>query len=262
MKNQMLTVPLDAANAEDDTANGQNAVSFMAEELGIGDPSRIRPCIAIHFRDGCRKGEKSPGQNPAGHLIAVELRRLNVDENDAIEILHDWDQRNSPPLGDRRLERIVWSAYRKQEPYKYSCENHKLSHTCIGSQSCQFSKKSKGKIPNRKLGGIIMSKGWIWIMSNNAKLIYLMALPILESRKQVGTGGRVYAGHREIATILGWRWHSPVGKHLKELANMGLISYQPGDKCRKNRKASEISRTMPIPDVPIIYQDKIQSNSF
>lgn len=254
----ITTQQLDASLKNDEVAQGLNASSWMAEITGI-DGVEIRPCIAILFKLGCQKGDKAPGRNPAAHLIANEFYRLGITENDAWEFLLQWDQNNNPPLGEHDLGRIIFRAYKRSKPYGYYCQNEKLSYTCIGKDSCPWANRARKPNINQSLHASFTKKRWMWILSNNAKLIYLIALPLLEGRKQVGSGGRIYAGHREIASVLGWKYHSSIARYLKELAGYGLISYVSGEpKCSKH-KASEIKRTVPVPEIPELYLAKVPS---
>jgi Cdc6-like AAA superfamily ATPase len=98
-------------------------------------------------------------------------------------------------------------------------------------------------------------------LSANAKLIYLIVLPLLEGRRGVGSGGTIYAGYREIAEELGLSYHSSMGNLLRELAGFGLINFKPGQPYRKDKIAAEISRNYPCPDVPDIYRHKLQKSA-
>jgi hypothetical protein len=256
--NKLLTQSLDAALSDNIIARGLHAGSKMAERIDVnGD--EIRPCIAILFEEGCTRGDSAPGRDPAGHLITVELRRLNIPIEEAIEYLRDWNLLNYPPLRESELQKIISSAYRRTEPYKYSCDHYKLSHTCIGKENCPWAKGTK-PINNREIRYYFLAKGWNWVLKSNTKLIYLWVLPLLEGRRQVGTGGKVYVGYREIASILGHKYHSDIKRYLDELSKFGLIKFIPGDRLRSKRKASEISRILTIPDIPEMYLAKFPQN--
>lgn len=247
MAESIQTSGLDYALKGGPVAEGHNACSMMSEEIGIGGED-IKPCIAILFRDGCIKGFSELDRNTAGHLIAVELKRLSFGESENTRILNNWNKKNQPPMRISEIDSIVASAYRK--PYDYGCHHPNLKLICIKKENCQFIQKGKGKYLKKVLWRDVMLKGWMLILSNPAKMIYSIALPELEYRRQVGPGNRIYVGYRDISSILGWKSHSRLKGYLEELAGFHLIEFIPGDPLRKNRKASEVTRIVPVPDVP------------
>lgn len=246
-----MTAPLDAANREDDLANGSNACSIMAEELGI-ENHEIKPCIARYYRDGCSKGLSAIGRNDACHIISVELRRLGFSEQEMLPYLRDWNKKNTPPLPDVDIKRVIEKAFRRV--YNYGCHNRKLTPTCIGKNNCPYIRKGIGTYKKTILWRDFTLKGWQWVLSSAARMIYNMALPEMEYRRQISPGGKIYVNHRELALIIGFRSHSRIGQYLEELHNRGLIIYSHGDPLKKNRKASEIIRVVPVPEVPEIFK--------
>jgi hypothetical protein len=250
-KEQILTQPLDAANRSDDMARGLHAASHMAEVLGV-EGHEVRPCIAVYFAEGCRKGMTFVGRNGACHLIVVELRRLGFGELELLPYLREWNEKNQPPLRESELRSVKSSAYKKL--YKYGCNNAKLTGTCIGKDNCPFVLRGKGIYKKKVLWREFTLKGWQRVLSDAAKMIYNVALPEMEYRRQISPGGRIYVNQRELATIIGRKSHSRIGQYLEELHNRGLIVYLHGDPLKKNRKASEIIRVVPVPEVPEIYR--------
>lgn len=253
----MLTVPLDAANAQDEVMRGLNAGSHMAESLGV-EGHEVRPCIAIYFQDGCMQGLSAIGRNGACHLIAVELRRLGFGELESLPHLREWDKKNQPPLGDREIKKVISTAFRTS--YKYGCRGSKVTPTCIGRDNCPYVKSGLGSYKKTVLWRDFILKGWQHVVCSPANMIYNIALPELEYRRQRSPGQPLYVNHREIKDIIGLKSHSRMGQYLIELAGFGLIKYVPGNPLKKNRKASEIIRVVPVPDVPEIYRN--DSNKF
>jgi hypothetical protein len=243
--------------SEELVANGHQATSYMAEILGIDDGREIRPCIAIHFKDGCIKGDKTPGRDVAAHLIAVELQRLAINESQATIILEKWDDNNRPPLGYSIIQRKISGAFRRKNPYHYGCNHFNLGFTCIGQSTCHWFNKNGLYKENQSIIAAFSARGWIWILSDPAKLIYLVGLPKLEGRRSVAVGGTIFAGYRELAAMLGWKTHSRIKRYLDELKNFGLIQFEPGSKLCKDKKASSFSRVIEIPPVPEIYHKLI-----
>jgi hypothetical protein len=212
----------------------------------------VRPCIAVYFQQGRRNKLSSIGRNDAGHLIAVELTRLGFGEFLMLPYLREWNQKNDPPLPESEIRGIMSSASKKF--YGYGCNNMKLVGSCVGKDNCPFVRKGKGVFKKKVFWRDFTIKGWQWVLSDTAKMIYNIALPEMEYRRQISPGGRIYVGHRELATIVGRKSHSRIGQYLEELRNLGLIIYVQGNPLRKNRKASEITRVVPIPEVPEIYR--------
>lgn len=255
------TQELDYALQGDDIAEGLNAASYMAEVLQV-EGNTIRPCIAVLFRDGCCQGEKNPGREPAGHLIAIELCQLGIPEDKARKILHGWDSRNIPELGYGQIERTLCKTYGGYKSYFYSCSSELLIHRCVGEDNCSWRKAHGGKFINRSISAAFRANGWLWILPTHLNFLYLVTIPLLEGRRKVGGGGIIYAGHREIAEVSGLRRCSKIGKYLEELRKFNLIEYQPGDPKQKERKASEIMRVIPVPKVPTYLRRKIPSRYF
>jgi hypothetical protein len=222
----------------------------MAEELGV-EGHEVRPCIAFYYQHCRRKGPSPIGRNDACHLIAVELGRLGYGQLEMLPYLREWNLKNDSPLSEGEIRGVMSSASKKF--YNYGCNHIKLTSTCIGKENCPFIVKGKGKFKRKVLWREFILKGWQWVVSDTANMIYNMALPEMEYRRQISPGGKIYVNQRELATIIGRKSHSRIGQYLDELHNYGLIIYIHGDPLKKNRKASEITRVVPIPEVPEIY---------
>jgi hypothetical protein len=147
---------------------------------------------------------------------------------------------------------VVSTAYRYN--YSYGCHQEKLSYTCIGKDNCPFIKKGVGGYKKKVLWRDFILKGWQWVLSPTANMIYNIAIPEMEYRRGISPGQTIYVQHRTIADIIGRKSHSRIGQFFRELDGHKLIIYKPGDPLNKNRKASEIERIVPIPDVPEIYR--------
>jgi len=259
MGNKILTQELDYALQDNDLSIGLNAGSFMAEKLGVNG-NDIKPCIAVHFINGCRSGFSSIGRNTAAHLIVVEMERLSIPESTAEKILFNWNTKNMPLLRGNELKKIIDRIYGRDKSYRYSCNHHNLSMTCIGKQNCPFFRGGvKATIEQRKgFEQQFKSKDWQWALSNQAKLIYLFAIPHWEYFKLQSYGRRLYLTYRQIAAVLGWRTPSHVKQYLQELERAGLIEFNTGSRWIREHKATEIKRILPIPDVPEHLRHKLK----
>jgi len=208
-------------------------------DLNAGE---LRPCIGRLMDTPLLKGG-FPQRNEACLIIASELRRIGKDEEKTFEILREWNQKNINPLRDSEIESAIRTAFRKE--YNYSCWNANLKEFCI-EDSCPFAKYVRGRQGKYFNNRMFLQYGWQNILSNSVKCVYYMALPELERRLGVGAGGLIIANQKRIADLAGVSKKS-VRQALKELARVGLISYEPGVPRKWERKASRIRRIIPIP---------------
>jgi len=252
MSRKALTEDRIISVSSDQIQSGLEACNLMALELEIEKGYEIRPCIAVYFMEGCRGGLYPLKPNPVCHLIAVEFCRLGTVDAEAIYLLKKWNKRCNVSFAERDIGGVVSTAYRNV--YNYGCRHTNLSHTCIGKENCPFIKQGVGSYKKKVLWRDFILKGWQWVISPTANMIYNIAIPEMEYRRGISPGQTIYVQHRVIAEIIGRKSPSRIGQYLKELDNRRLIVYIPGDPLKKNRKASEIIRVVPIPDVPGIYR--------
>lgn len=252
MSRKILTDDQIIAVSSDEIQKGLEACTYMATELGIDDGSVIRPCIAVYFMEGCKGGLYSLKPNPACHLIAVELCRLGTVDAEAMALLKRWNKRCRISLPERDIGGAVSTAYRNI--YKYGCHHANLSYTCMGKDNCPFIRQGIGTYKKKVLWRDFVLKGWQWVVSPTANMIYNIAIPEMEYRRGISPGQTIYVQHRVIAEIIGRKSHSRIGQFFEELDDKRLIVYKPGDPLKKNHKASEIIRIVPIPDIPEIYR--------
>jgi len=223
-----------------DVIKGLEASSRLSDETG--HPGKdIRPCIATLMETPLSKGD-FPSRNESAVVIASELYRIDIDYDSACARLELWNQHNSPPLKSTDLQRAFDNGYSGR--YKYSCKNHILSAFCI-EEMCPFANHVLSK--NKKVRNhVFLDYGWQQYLSNVQVLIYMLALPYLEVKRNVGPGGLICANHIQIAKSCG---ASPrrIGENLQTLALVGLISYKVGQPAKWRGIASEIKRVIPIP---------------
>ena len=201
----------------------------------------VRPCVALMMDKGFEKGE-FPDRTLALIIIASEFKRCGSDSSDVYQFAKVWNQKNKPPLPDSVINSKIRTAYRKD--YNYSCKNQFLQLYCIGEDCPQRDKNNKNSQKYDLFDFI--EKEYQFRLNGQAKLILLLAIPLLEKRQGVGTGGTIVASYRQIARIIGASYRH-IDLSLVELLYWGLIKFKPGKPNRRERTASEISRIFPFP---------------
>lgn len=71
------------------------------------------------------KGVDEGARNDSCIRLATWYRKCGKEKQEALRLCTDWNMRNSPPLSDTELSRIVDSAYKIQEPYNYEFTSEK-----------------------------------------------------------------------------------------------------------------------------------------
>jgi hypothetical protein len=205
--------------------------------------SSIRLCVGAML---CTRFDKGsfPNRSEACLMIASELKKAGKNEEKALEILTDWNEKNIKSKKYSEIKSAVGTAFRRD--YNYTCINEKLKAFCIGEDVCTFSRYLKGRTGKYYNNRKFFEFDWQNILSNSAKDVYYLALPELERRKGVGAGGLIIANQMEISRYAGVTRKS-VRNGLSELQIVGLIEYKPGVSRKWEFKAGEIRRIIPIP---------------
>ena len=201
-------------------------------------PKEIRPCIAKIMTTQF-KAVDCPSRSLACNIICSEMLRIEKINPEIELILSEWNSHNDPPLRKSHLDSTLRTAERKL--YNYSCNNQYLQIYCVDG-FCPF-KKDLGdfKYANNRN---FYAFGWSKLLSSAGVSVY-HSLIEYERRKGVGAGGLLILTYRNIANISISLRH--VGKVLKELENCGLIKFKIGTSRKWQKRASEISRIIPIP---------------
>ena len=155
------------------------------------------------------------------------------------------------PKPDSVITAKVKSAFNSPEK-TYGCKTLKGMGYCCGQDICPYYKQIKKPQKGGKDEGIygLINKGWMPRLGCNLFALYC-AIVKLERIKGVKAGNTLIAGHRELARLTGATRQS-IAEWLKNLAFEGLIHYKKGMQHKWNKKASEIQRIIPIPDIPSV----------
>lgn len=203
-------------------------------------PTDLKPCIAsvLDERHECNVNDLS-------FMIAVELKRLEKDLNVIEERLHVWNNRNIKKLNPRDIERTVHNVFRKD--YQLGC-NKALADICIYSEKviCPFYKALIKNYPRTNHSRQFIKLEWPKCLGNVAKLMYVMVIPELETRRGLKPGSRVFANYNEIR-LIGGISQASIKSSLKELENAGLVFLKIGLRHKHYNRATEIRRIIPLP---------------
>jgi hypothetical protein len=243
----MLAKSLDKTGLDKDALNrqaaGLEAASDLSRETGIAGHG-IKPCIAAILDQSFDK-TSYPKADYAAVIISSELKRLGKDYGATMERLEQWNQKNCDPLRKCDLERAVNNGF--SNDYPFGCTNNTLIKYCVGDDICPFRTKTivqNGRLLKKDLR--FFDYEWQLKLSNRQVLLYCVGIPLLEKRRKVGVGGKVYASHSELAKACGITTKR-LGKDLEILAQSGLIEYEKGSPRVWETRASTIRRLFPVP---------------
>ena len=116
----------------DNPADGQLVSGSQSVSVPI-----IKDCVRKAILQGTRNGSR----NRVGHVIASELRRLGLEQDQAAIILTAiWNPESEEPLACEEIDAILNSAFEGEE-YVYGCkEGGRLRSLlqCVGYEKCRF----------------------------------------------------------------------------------------------------------------------------
>ena len=236
------------------------AIRPVAREWGISS-SALRPCLAYYLDGGALLAER----HATLFAVGILLRDVGFDRR-AVELaLRRWAK--SAGYRDARVEGVASGVFLKAgNDWKYRAPGLRkhsrawrdtLRPLCqaVGCPSnCPPLYRVRGGDPEEGIDRYIAS-GWPEFLRKNrwrgADDLY-RALCRLEADRGFGTGATLLASYEE----LGRRSNmdkTNVGKCLRRLVSLELVSCRVGSGSgphARDRRASEIARTIPIPFVP------------
>lgn len=204
-------------------------------------PTDLKPCIAavLEERHECNVNDLS-------FKAAVELRRLGKDFADTRRRLKDWNNKNIKKLNPRDIERTVHNVFRKD--FQLGC-NNALQEICLYSEKslCSFYKQILKNYPKSNFNRWFIKLEWPKYLGNVAKLMYVLVIPELETRRGLKPGSRLFANYNEMRKV-GHFSQASIKPSLQELEKAGLIYLKIGLRHRHYNTATEIQRIIPLPE--------------
>jgi hypothetical protein len=105
------------------------------------------PVMKDCIHNAIMRGTDQGSRNEIGHIIASELRRLSVQQEQAEIIMASvWNPNNKPPLEESEIRTIISSAYGNGE-YTYGCKEGSPLRSyldCVGFDDCLYMKVLTG----------------------------------------------------------------------------------------------------------------------
>ena len=213
-------------------------------------PKDTRPCISNLLLTQFAKGDY-PDRKRVGLFIAVELRRIGFNDSQVEVRLIGWNYDNRPPLPSSDIRGILKQSDKKNDKgsYKYSpgC-NKDLEIYCVEKDLCFYYKQNFLSNKQEKEPDYIALK-WQNYLTTGQTLLLFHIIPILEKRRGIKRGSRLFVSYRELSYLSGINI-SYIGSHLRKLKEFGLIEFIPGQPRVWQKKASELNRILPPPDNP------------
>ena len=203
-------------------------------------PSMTKPCVAELLSE-----KSDSGTNKKAFVIAVELKRTGNVRDEALLKIKEWNLSNYKQLSPRELESTVNSAFSRE--YQHGCTNYLAEYCNVQDKNmCKFYRELKKNAKQEHPGVAFIKNGWTKELGNVAKLIYYMAIPVIEYRQGIKPGSIVFATYKHINEITGISSAS-TKKGLQKLEEVGLIKLKIGTSRRWEKKATEITRVIPVP---------------
>jgi len=221
----------------------------------IPEQALQKPCIA-----NLLYGDEGTSRNISGLILASELIKNGLDPEEIKSIVRKWNiNACSPNLTESQLRNIFKSAFKIEgkAKYDYGC-NTKLKAFCIseGKEGCFYYQNhilgdKKIKEPN------YIGLRWQHVLTVREFAMLAYFIPRIEGKRQFKKGSRIYAGLREYSAISGIN-QSYIAEIFKSLMNYGLIEYKAGIGRNWEKKASEVKRILPPPEIPKEYYGEMQ----
>lgn len=217
-------------------------------------PKDLKPCVSIILNTSISKGEY-PNRNDLAILLAVELKKSGLNQEQVKDKLQEWNYNNNPPLLERDLNSILRSSNKVKQDgsprYDYGCNNHNLQVFCIDPEdkdNCYYYVKNF-KNKEIKLEPDYITLGWQNLLTLSQRYLLFYVIPYIEKRRGFSCGSQLYVTVRELSQVSGIETKY-FNKHLSKLKDYGLIDYTTGSSQVWKRKASEVRRIIPPPRPP------------
>ena len=223
----------------------------------IPEQSLQKPCIV-----NLLAGDEGTSRNISGLILASEFLKNGLEQEQIKSIVRKWNIENCEPnLRENQIRNIFKSAFTTntegRPKYDYGC-NNRLSAFCIpeGKKGCIYYQNYIK--PNIKiLEPNYISLKWQHVLTVREFSMIAYFIPYIERKRQFKRGSRLYAGRREYSAISGINQRY-IAEILKNLSSYGLIWYKAGIGRNWEKKASEVKRILPPPEIPKEFSEDIQ----
>jgi len=209
-------------------------------------PNQTKYCISYILKTGFEKGGVY-GRGRIAYVLATELHRVDKTLAVTEKILNKWNCLNSPPLKNSEIRSAIKSAYNTN--YTFGCNKEPIIvDTCEklgGKELCPYYQELTQGITRKSKDRDFYKYKWQKYVTG-AEFKSYFGIIELEKISKYKAGSRIYVNHRKFSYVAGVSLQT-VGKALTGLQKKGLIKYVPGDPYRWQKKSSEISRIIPIP---------------
>ncbi|MEP6978003.1 MAG: hypothetical protein ABI948_08110 [Thermoleophilia bacterium] len=240
------------------------AVRLVAAEYGI-EAARLKPCVALVL-DGNLGGAD---RHEAAFVLAIECRAFGFDEARTAGILAAWAKKIG--YRTRDAQRAIRSAFGKDSAGRWryhppgltkkpgTVYERVLAATCadVGCPAKCAPLAAVHQGPKAETFARFDRLGWPKFLRRQRRestLDVYRALCELEHERGIAPGGPIRASYKQLAKLTG-RDHSKIGKNLDRLQALGLAGFERGSGSgphARDRSASLIHRTVPIPDPPAL----------
>ena len=226
----------------------------VARFYNIQEASIPKPCIA-----NLLAGDEGTSRNISGLILASELLKNGLAPEQIIDIVRKWNiAKCDPNLAEYQLRAIFKSAFKIEgkAKYDYGC-NNRLNAFCIpeGKAGCFYYQnhiKGNQAIPEPNYIGL----SWQHVLTSREFSIIAYFLPYIERKRQYKKGSRLYVSVREYEAVTGFNKRY-IAEILRSLKSYGLIEYRAGIGRNWEKKASEVTRILPPPEIPKEYTENI-----
>ena len=247
------------------------AVVPVAKEYGLPQAG-LKPCIAYHLDGNLPYGI---ARHNVAFTLAVELRELtDADEPTMRCALTRWARKIG--YSERDAARAIRSALRKQQgEWKYkrpglvkrpgSPYAETLSPICeaVGCPAnCSRYRDVYVGMPSETFQ-MFERQGWADVFRRRRQygaLAVYRALCAREKQLSFSPGVRLFVSYQQLAALAGCDKRT-VGRELRRLSELGLITFVPGFRAASNggKHASEVTRTTPIPTVELSHATQVSN---
>jgi hypothetical protein len=217
-----------------------------------------KPCIA-----NLLAGDEGISRNISGLILTTELFKKGIEPEKIEGILRKWNiDKCDPSLKEIEIKHILQSGFktnREGKPkYDYGC-NNELNAFCIseGKDGCFYYQAYVKDIIRVTEPDYIKLK-WQHVLTVREFLMIAYIIPSLERKRSFPRGSRIYASIREYSAMSGINQRF-ITSILKSLSHYGLIQHKAGIGRNWEKKASEVTRILPPPEIPKEYAEDMQA---
>lgn len=239
------------------------AVRHVATQFALAEHD-VKPCVAA-LLDGNLGGAS---RHEAAFTLAIECRRMGLTKEATRVLLHRW----AAAIGysRRSVERPIESAFRRNPngEYKYHPPGlhmpeggvyaRVLGPFCLDvdcPRHCAPFTKRRGADFRDEGFTRFRALGWPQYLRSRRYLAAVetyRAICWREEQIEWPPGSAFHVTHEQLADRSGGNRRS-VARHLVELGEIGLITYDAGSGEKgKKRRASTVRRVVPVPPAPPI----------